>query len=146
MSITVTLLVLCTGTLGTVLLCVFVLNKTRHKGISLIKARLSKDLGKEIVFAPGDSHFPSFHSLINRRQLHPGHQVHPRGNSQVGHKEAVKGSINIAGLKLSSSCGATGSLPFDKLMSLIACPLLSLCPFVSLQKLENSQVKCPLLR
>lgn len=39
------------GTLGTVLLCVFVLNKTRHKGISLIKARLSKDLGKEIVFA-----------------------------------------------------------------------------------------------
>lgn len=83
MGITATLLVLCTGTLGTVLLCVFVLNKTRRKGISLIKARLSKDLGKESVFAgPGDSHFPFIPQAHQPQSLlHPGHQVHPRGNS-----------------------------------------------------------------
>jgi hypothetical protein len=49
-GITATLVVLCTGTRDCASVHL-VLNKTRHKGISLIKARLSKDLGKESACA-----------------------------------------------------------------------------------------------
>lgn len=135
------------GTLGT-FLHVFVLNKTRHQGISLIKARLSKDLGKESVCRLLVTHISSSsHRVINPSQLHSGYHVHPRGNSKIGHKEAVKGSINMGGPKTSLS-EATCSLPPFRQISYVSHLLSSPLP-VSLcfsPKVENSQVQCPLLR